>query len=167
MPADETRLRALWARIPSGYCRGLCSASCNGPVDTAPLERTILARHGIDFPHPGQPDAWEQAMNGDDYRCPALDPSGRCGVYDDRPTGCRVWGTSELAPCPYGCAPAGGLWPAVRGLAVLFKGRMLAGGASAEHTREMLGRLATHDGAAVAETLSQAGRQAAARILDR
>ncbi len=167
MPTAETRLRALWARIPSGYCRGLCAASCNGPVDTAPLEREILAHRGIDFPHPGQPAAWEQAQNGDDYRCPALDAAGRCGVYEDRPTGCRVWGTSELTPCPYGCTPTGGLWPGVRGLAVLLKARMLAGGADIEHTREMLALLATEDGTAIVDALAGMGRQVAARILTR
>lgn len=40
--------------------------------------------------------------------CPALTMLNRCGVYDDRPTICRLWGATAVLSCPYGCVPAGG-----------------------------------------------------------
>jgi hypothetical protein len=53
---------------------------------------------------PPLPEALAAVERGDDYYCPALH-EGRCRVYDDRPTICRLWGATESMPCPHGCTP--------------------------------------------------------------
>jgi hypothetical protein len=40
-----------------------------------------------------------------DANCPALTVLGRCSIYEDRPTICRLWGVVESMPCPWGCRP--------------------------------------------------------------
>ncbi len=161
---DETRLRRLWAAVPEGFCKGLCTRTCCGPVDTSPLERDILARHGVDIPTPENPEAWARACDAPDYTCPAFDAgTGRCGVYADRPTGCRVWGVSGLTPCPYGCTPDGGRWAPVRAVAVLVKAEMLGGAKDPDEGRAMLAWLATDDGRRWADRIAVPASRAAAR----
>ncbi len=105
------------------------------------------------MPHPGEPDAWAQATDGPGYTCPALTAEGRCGAHDDRPTNCRVWGSSRLTPCPFGCVPAGGHWPAARALGVILKAEMQADAVSPQPPPvEQLGLPATRAEEAVAAT---------------
>lgn len=164
MTVSESRLRRLWSLIPSGYCKGRCAASCNGPVDTSPLERDLLARHGVAIPYPGTPDEWERARNASDYRCPALDVEGRCVAYDDRPTACRIWGGSEATPCPYGCIPAGGRWPRERALVTLVRAAVAGGAMSADEGQELIAYMRTNEGARAVAMLVARSRQLAARI---
>jgi Fe-S-cluster containining protein len=49
-------------------------------------------------------DAVAAIERGEDYYCPAL-IDGRCSVYDDRPTICRLWGATQSMRCPHGCTP--------------------------------------------------------------
>ena len=65
-----------------------------------------LRRHGVSVPPLS--DAVAAVERGEDYYCPAL-VDGRCRVYEDRPTICRLWGATESMPCPHGCTPAGAL----------------------------------------------------------
>lgn len=95
-------IRDVWKRIPSMGCTGQCRDYCTAIAMTeAELE---LLRERI----PSFPDAVSmlQAMTADParYHCPAL-MLGRCGVYDVRPTVCRLFGNAESLPCPHGCEP--------------------------------------------------------------
>lgn len=53
---------------------------------------------------PSMVDGVAAIEQGEEYYCPAL-RDGRCSVYDDRPTICRLWGATTSMPCPHGCAP--------------------------------------------------------------
>ena len=58
-------------------CRGLCVESCRKDVG-----------FGADA----------------DGMCTQL-ANGRCSIYDQRPTVCRLWGDVPEMPCPHGCTP--------------------------------------------------------------
>lgn len=87
----------MWARIPGVKCQGLCTDSC-GPFLMSDDEDRLLQSRGYIVPPP------RQVLGDPDYRCPAL-VKGRCMVYSDRPTVCRLWGTVARMPCPHGCVP--------------------------------------------------------------
>jgi Fe-S-cluster containining protein len=98
---QRARLREMWERIPDiPDCKGMCSDSC-GPIDMSLVERAMLRERGVEVPPLAE-------TLGTGAMCPALTPMGRCSVYDDRPTVCRLWGAVAALRCPYGCTPAGG-----------------------------------------------------------
>jgi len=94
-------LHDVYERVPSLACRGLCVESC-GPIAMSNAEDARLRELGVTIP---SMVATAAAMaNGEEYFCPAL-VDGRCSVYEDRPTICRLWGATESMPCPHGCRP--------------------------------------------------------------
>ncbi len=97
-PTDPyARLDEIYAEIPDVGCKGLCHDSCHS-VGATVLERARVAERGVQLPEMGAfPDG-----------CPALTMFKRCGVYEARPTICRLWAATESMPCPYGCRPAAG-----------------------------------------------------------
>lgn len=95
----------IWGSIPPVACKGLCEDSC-GPITMSEDEDTRIRQLGYDIP--SMPDALAALERGEDYYCPAL-VDGRCAVYEDRPTICRLWGATESMPCPHGCTPDGAL----------------------------------------------------------
>jgi hypothetical protein len=97
IPSYVKYLRDIWVRIPEAHCQGLCTDSC-GPIDMSEGERRRLLARGVAMP-PLSVEMLDPA-----YHCPAL-VKGRCIVYEDRPTICRLWGVVESMPCPYGCQP--------------------------------------------------------------
>jgi Fe-S-cluster containining protein len=72
---------------------------------SAEEDRRLLVR-GVAIP--SMVDAVAAVERGEDYYCPAL-ADGRCTVYEDRPTICRLWGAAQSMPCPHGCTPADAL----------------------------------------------------------
>lgn len=126
--AADTALAAVYAQIPTiAGCTGRCHTTC-GPIGMSHRERQVIAeRHGIDIPElPRGPRALLRLADPTD--CPALTPLKRCGVYEDRPTICRLWGAVEDLPCVYGCVPDGGSLPPRVGAALLAES-LAAGGA--------------------------------------
>lgn len=98
-------LAGLYARVPAVACKGLCHWTCT-PIEMSNRERRkIRDVHGVDIPEvpPGT-----HVRNMEPVDCPALTPLKRCGVYEDRPMVCRLWGASESMPCPHGCEPVPG-----------------------------------------------------------
>lgn len=96
-PAAKVKaLRAVWARIPQmADCRGLCADSCRSPFDASSLERDLIRRR-----------TGKALVPGDGCTsCSMLSAVGRCTVYGDRPTICRVFGTAPSLRCQHGCAP--------------------------------------------------------------
>lgn len=86
------KLRELYSELPSLDCLGLCADSCHH-IGMTPLEQHIISEAG----GPGISMAHSP--------CPALDFVGRCSVYENRPTICRLWGAVADMPCHYGCKP--------------------------------------------------------------
>lgn len=87
----------LWARIPDPHCQGYCHASC-GPIGLSEAERDRIDRMYGKHIEDG-------AVRPGTMSCPALSSDGRCTVYQARPTICRLWGASDVMPCPHGCEP--------------------------------------------------------------
>ena len=98
-------LADVYDQIPEVRCKGLCEDSC-GPIAMAVEEDQRLRERGVIVP--SMVDTVAAIEAGEDYYCPAL-RDGRCSVYDDRPTICRLWGATLSMPCPHGCTPADAL----------------------------------------------------------
>ncbi len=97
----KASLADIYERIPEVRCKGLCQDSC-GPIAMSVEEDARLRARGVEIPP--MAGAVEAIQRGEDYYCPALQ-DGRCSVYDDRPTICRLWGATQSMPCPHGCSP--------------------------------------------------------------
>lgn len=83
-----------WLKVPNIGCQGLCQKSC-GPIGMSQKEVDRIAKnHGRTVTY-----------DPDTLACSELDDEGRCGIYDDRPLICRLWGVAEEMPCVYGCVP--------------------------------------------------------------
>jgi Fe-S-cluster containining protein len=92
------KLEALYARLPTVACRGLCAEAC-GPVPMTTFEAVRLRR--ADPRH-----RWPMVvLRNERPRCCYLTDADRCGVYDVRPLVCRVWGTVKRLSCMHGCTP--------------------------------------------------------------
>lgn len=108
--ADQ--LRALYDRVPAVECRGKCQHSCVA-VDMADTEAAqVRVATGIRVPPRGEAP--------DPARCPVLTALGTCAAYQVRPMICRLWGASEVMPCPHGCRPAAGPLSAQESLLLLI-----------------------------------------------
>lgn len=92
-------------KIPSFSCKSGCHDCC-GLVPFNDAERRSAAEK---FPM----EQWERfagswfpksAMHS--FSCPFV-RDNRCGIYDDRPTICRLFGTVDHPnmTCPHGCGP--------------------------------------------------------------
>lgn len=100
-PEPPFSLEDVYALVPAVGCKGLCQDSC-GPIAMSVEEDRRVRIRG--FAIPPMMDAVAALERGEDFYCPAL-VDGHCGVYDVRPTICRLWGATESMPCPHGCAP--------------------------------------------------------------
>lgn len=90
---QDEKLDALYAQIPALACKGLCHDCC-GPIDMSVRERERIERQV------GKPVACGLGAS-----CSMLTEDRRCGVYEIRPTICRIWGTTRKMRCHYGCRP--------------------------------------------------------------
>ena len=88
------RVREVYAKVPPLACKGLCQASCTGPIPATKIEHDFVARAGASLPVLVEP-------------CANL-VDDRCAVYETRPLICRLWGVVENMVCPHGCEPEGG-----------------------------------------------------------
>ena len=84
---ELTEIQKLYEKIPSFTCKEDCMECCDNQIQFAPEE---LAR----MPKVDWPDSW----------CPHL-KNNRCSIYECRGFICRIYGSSELFPCPHGYGP--------------------------------------------------------------
>lgn len=90
-------LSKIYAKLPRLQCKGLCANFCRiAPCHPAEADE-LLKKHGR-IPLPTK----------DELRCSELTSDNRCGIYEDRPIICRLWGTFRKTQCPHGCKPIGG-----------------------------------------------------------
>ena len=82
----EKEITDLYKRIPSSVCRPDCVKCCMDMIRFSPSEGAKMGAYEYDG------------------RCPYLDESGKCSIYERRPLVCRLFGTSELLKCE-GCTP--------------------------------------------------------------
>jgi hypothetical protein len=96
----NAQVAALYARIPKIDCKQKCQAFCGAVVQLgAYAESERLAIEGA------LRSAHITRSAGVELTCRALDPDGRCAIYDARPAICRFWGVTEGMECPHGCEP--------------------------------------------------------------
>jgi Fe-S-cluster containining protein len=82
------KIRAIWEQIPSVRCKPGCYDCC-GPVLMTKTEWKNIT-----------PKRKHLSLD-----CPYIKDS-KCGIYNDRPTICRLFGTCGDHPmlkCPHGC----------------------------------------------------------------
>lgn len=104
------KLDAIYAKLPSVVCKGLCHDSC-GLIPLAKAERDAIAEHtgrrvktipnvlvDLHSSHLLMRPADES------MQCRYL-KKGRCSIYKVRPMICRLYGVAEGMPCPHGCSP--------------------------------------------------------------
>lgn len=104
---------AIYARLPTMNCKGLCQDGCASVGMNRVEQARIEREHHIRLPL--------MAAFGT-ARCPALNVFGRYSVYEDRPFVCRLWGMVPSMRCPHGCEPAGGLLTEQAGRLLLADG---------------------------------------------
>ena len=100
--AQDADLQQLYDQVPEVGCKGLCQDAC-GPIDMSPREHARLRAAGVDVPAATR-RAILLHVTGE-YSCPALTVAGQCGVYEQRPMICRLWGATKSLRCPHGCTP--------------------------------------------------------------
>jgi hypothetical protein len=95
-------LDAIYARLPTIQCRGLCYIAC-GPVPLTDLEarRLQVTMHC----KPRTIRLTPMPTDGPRDRCVYLTAANRCSAYAVRPLICRVWGVLKMLSCMHGCEP--------------------------------------------------------------
>lgn len=84
---ELTEIQKLYEKIPSFTCKEDCMECCDNQIQFAPEELERMPK--VDWP-----DSW----------CPHL-KNNRCSIYQCRGFICRIYGSSELFPCPHGYGP--------------------------------------------------------------
>jgi len=97
---QKERLEAIYAKLPTIECKGLCHGCC-GPIAMTRLEwKRIKSTVGKSDKEIG-PLKGEQGLT-----CPLLSDDHKCLVYQVRPLICRLWGLVKEMKCPHGCEPS-------------------------------------------------------------
>jgi len=81
-----TDIQKLYLRIPRSNCKDGCFECCTNIVQFAREETERAGEYKYDG------------------LCAFLDGNKKCGVYDNRPLVCRIYGTSEIMLCE-DCVP--------------------------------------------------------------
>jgi hypothetical protein len=126
----DARLDALYERIPTLPCKGICFDSC-GPIAMSNRERARIET-GLRSVHVVQ-------RNGVSA-CSMLDQHGRCSCYDIRPAICRLWGVAEGMECPYGCKPERYL-TRTEAMMILGEALTIGGGSTETQVMQALGQM--------------------------
>lgn len=82
-----TDIQKLYERIPTFLCNEGCTDCCDNQVQFAEEELMRIPK-----------------VEWNDSLCPYL-RDNKCSVYACRGFICRIYGASELFPCPHGCGP--------------------------------------------------------------
>jgi Fe-S-cluster containining protein len=88
----QAELQEIYERLPKVECHGKCFGSCSF-IGTFGAERDRMRGKGIT--PPGIAEA----------PCRHLTVLNLCGIHDDRPLICRLYGVSAELRCPWGCRP--------------------------------------------------------------
>lgn len=89
--SDRVQHRQLYREMPEMDCIADCTDCC-GPVVLTKYEAQRLGVDGCITPT-------------NEYGKCIFSIENRCSVYDKRPFLCRLFGTVEKLPCPYGVKP--------------------------------------------------------------
>ena len=73
-------------------CRSGCSDCCRARLSMTHVETAYLRQSIASLPRDRRSEVSARARGDDQEYCPALDPEGRCGIYEVRPLICRSFG---------------------------------------------------------------------------
>ena len=73
-------------------CRSGCSDCCRARLSVTHVEVELMRRGLERLPAKTRRELADQARDPQREMCPALDPEGRCTIYDSRPLICRSYG---------------------------------------------------------------------------
>ncbi|MDF2686965.1 MAG: hypothetical protein K0S55_2148 [Clostridia bacterium] len=85
--AIKTEIQMLYDEIPSFKCKEGCCDCCDNYIQYAQEEADRAG--GFEYT---------------ERMCPHI-KNGRCSVYPNRAFICRIYGASEIMPCPHGFKP--------------------------------------------------------------
>lgn len=103
-PTPRERLVELFARVEAFHarvrahhpgaltCHAGCDDCCHVELTVTELEASLVEERLAAMPEDARRALAERARRKSDDRCPALEPSGRCAIYDARPLVCRAHG---------------------------------------------------------------------------
>lgn len=99
------KLEAIYNKIPSIECKGLCHPSCT-IVPAAKIE-IKRAKGRMGGKNPFNPMNAIKGLQGETPSVPscAALKDNRCSIYTARPAICRLYGVAEGLDCPFGCQP--------------------------------------------------------------
>lgn len=92
--------------IPTFDCKLGCHDCC-GLVPFSDAEKqAAMKRRPLEQWERFSAESWVPKAALDTFRCPFLTATG-CGIYDDRPMVCRLFGAVDhpMMTCPKGCGP--------------------------------------------------------------
>lgn len=95
----------IYASIPDVGCTGRCFECCSF-IGTWEAEKRRLRSKGISLPQIHEAP------------CHHLDWKNQCGIYENRPLICRLYGVIPQLQCPFGCKV---LWTEEQGQAVMLE----------------------------------------------
>lgn len=96
---QEDKLEAIYVKLPTIECKGLCHGCC-GPVAMTRLEWKRLKSFVGKTNKQIGPCKGKEGLT-----CPLLTDEKRCSAYSVRPLICRLWGLVKEMKCPHGCEP--------------------------------------------------------------
>lgn len=95
LEALSDKVDAFFSRVASRTalaCRPGCAACCVPGLGVTRVEADRLRAHLAGLAAERRDELRARARRGDPARCVALEPDGRCGVYEARPLVCRSHG---------------------------------------------------------------------------
>jgi len=95
------QLSKIYARIPAINCKRKCQECC-GPIMMSKAEYAQAFGNARAFEIL---EPYVCAFDPIAGSCPKLLRTGDCGVYENRPAICRLWGVVRKMACPFGCEP--------------------------------------------------------------
>jgi len=113
-PSPRARLAELFAKVDAFFtrasavhgpritCHAGCADCCRRRFSVTSLEASALTEALAALPADRRGELAARAREGDPEVCPALDPDGRCAVYEARPLICRTHGLPLRFPPPQG-----------------------------------------------------------------
>lgn len=106
MNSKYKKLLAIYSKIPSIACKGLCHETCTiAPSAKIEIRRAKEAYAGVKLF--SQSDVMNKMGNVLESEIPVCKmlKGGRCTIYRVRPAICRMYGVAKGLECMFGCVP--------------------------------------------------------------
>lgn len=85
-------------KLPCAECKGQC---CTFPGFTNKEYKKVRDKYGLPAGTQSRRFGDKRMLYVGDGNCPYLQKTGACGIYEDRPKVCRLYGEIPELPCQY------------------------------------------------------------------